>query len=58
MDYFKCEKCGKVFDEFEMNFKAAQEDKRCWCRECREKEERVTDPLGYAAKFGPGHRLD
>lgn len=36
-DYYKCEKCGKVFDEFEMNYKAACTDKHCWCRECRSK---------------------
>jgi len=36
MNYYKCEKCGKVFDEFEMNFKAAQIDKLCWCNECRQ----------------------
>lgn len=38
MDYYKCENCGKVFDEFEMNFKAAQKDKKTLCRKCREKE--------------------
>ena len=36
MDYYKCENCGKVFDEFEMNYRAAQVDKKCWCRACRE----------------------
>lgn len=35
MDYYKCENCGKVFDEFEMNYRAAQVDKKCWCRACR-----------------------
>ena len=37
MDYYKCEKCGKVFDKFEMNYIAAYIDKHCWCRDCREK---------------------
>lgn len=36
-DYYKCEKCGKVFDEFEMNFKAVQIDKKILCRNCRRK---------------------
>ncbi len=34
-DYYKCESCGIVFDEFEMNYKAAQEDKKCLCAKCR-----------------------
>lgn len=34
---YKCENCGKTFDEFEMNYRDAQIDKLCWCRECREK---------------------
>jgi len=40
-DYYKCERCGKVFDEFEMNYKAAQEDKKTLCRECRLKSQEV-----------------
>ena len=36
-DYYKCEQCGKVFDEFEMNYRDAQLDKQCLCRECRKK---------------------
>ena len=36
-DYYKCENCGKIFDEFEMNYKAAQIDKRELCRDCRNK---------------------
>lgn len=39
IDEYKCEKCGKRFDEFEMNYKAAQEDKKCLCRACREEQE-------------------
>lgn len=35
MDYYKCEECGKVFDEFEMNFKYAQIDKKQLCGSCR-----------------------
>jgi len=34
-DHYRCEKCGRLFDEFEMNFKAAQIDKKTLCRECR-----------------------
>jgi DNA-directed RNA polymerase subunit RPC12/RpoP len=36
MDYYSCERCGKQFDEFEMNFRLAQIDKKCWCKNCRE----------------------
>lgn len=36
MDTYKCEKCGERFDEFEMNYRAAQIDKKCLCRKCRE----------------------
>ncbi len=39
-DYYKCESCGIVFDEFEMNYKAAQEDKKCLCAKCRKTLER------------------
>lgn len=35
MDYYKCEKCGKVFDEFEMDFKFAQEYKKTLCENCK-----------------------
>jgi DNA-directed RNA polymerase subunit RPC12/RpoP len=39
MDYYKCENCGKIFDEFEMNFKRAQDTKETLCRKCiKEKE--------------------
>ena len=37
-DYYKCEKCSKVFDEFEMNYRASQIDKKELCRSCREKQ--------------------
>ena len=37
MDYYICENCDKAFDEFEMNYNAAQEDKKVLCQECREK---------------------
>lgn len=37
MDYYKCESCKKSFDEFEMNYKAAQEDKKILCESCRDK---------------------
>lgn len=35
MDYYKCTNCGKVFDEFEMNYQEAQIDKKFWCSKCR-----------------------
>ena len=35
MDYYKCDKCGKVFDEFEMDFKFAQEHKKTLCENCK-----------------------
>ena len=38
MDHYICDCCGKRFDELEMNFKAAQEDKRTLCQECRAKQ--------------------
>jgi len=36
MDYFKCDKCGRVFDEFEMDFKFAQDAKCTLCHKCRD----------------------
>lgn len=33
-DFYTCE-CGRVFDEFEMDYNAAQIDKRCLCNTCR-----------------------
>lgn len=38
MDYFKCEKCGEVFDEFEMDFKYASEHGECLCKNCLEEQ--------------------
>ena len=38
-DTYRCEECGKVFDEFEMNYRAVQEDKKTLCRNCRAKRE-------------------
>lgn len=35
MDYYRCEKCNKVFDEFEMNYRDAQIDKKTLCGKCR-----------------------
>ena len=40
MDYFKCEKCEKVFDEFEMNFKYASEHGECLCKTCIEEQDK------------------
>lgn len=37
MDYYKCEKCGIIFDEFELNFNFAQIEGKCFCERC-EKE--------------------
>lgn len=44
MDYYKCERCGKIFDEFAMNYKAAQTDKKCLCNECRAENEHTAQP--------------
>jgi len=33
-DYYKCEECGTVFTEWEMNFKYASENGKCLCQEC------------------------
>jgi DNA-directed RNA polymerase subunit RPC12/RpoP len=35
MDIYKCEKCEKIFDEFEMDYKQAQIDKKELCDYCR-----------------------
>ena len=35
MDRYTCEACGFVFDEFHMNYRAAQNDKRILCERCR-----------------------
>jgi len=43
MDYYKCEQCGKVFDEFEMNYKQAQIDKKCLCADCRKKIKEIQE---------------
>jgi len=37
-DIYQCEKCKKIFDEFEMNYKETQIDKKELCRECRLKQ--------------------
>lgn len=34
--HYTCEECGAEFNEFEMNFKAAQEDKKVLCQDCRQ----------------------
>ena len=44
MDYYKCEDCGKAFDEFEMDFKAAQEDKKTLCKDCRSQNYNAVTP--------------
>jgi len=36
MDCYKCDKCGSIFDEFEMDFKFAQEEGVTLCRKCKE----------------------
>ncbi len=36
MDYYKCDKCGRVFDEFEMDFRFAQEEGVTLCQKCKE----------------------
>lgn len=35
MDKYKCERCGIIFDEFEMNYAEACIDKKELCRKCR-----------------------
>jgi len=44
MDMYKCEKCGKMFDEFEMNYRNAQIDKRCLCSSCRDNQPQPDKP--------------
>ena len=34
MDYYKCDECGLVFDEFSMDFKYSSEHGKCLCNEC------------------------
>lgn len=36
MDYYKCEKCGKIFNEFDMDFRFAQEESVTLCQKCKE----------------------
>lgn len=50
MDYFTCEKCSTRFDEFEMNFKAVQEDKKILCNDCRLKE-KLFESMGVPEKY-------
>ena len=38
MDYFKCERCGEVFDEFKMDFRYASEHGECLCSKCLEEQ--------------------
>ena len=47
MDYYKCKNCGKRFDEFEMNFRLAQIDKKCWCEACREAAQQSVHPTVF-----------
>lgn len=35
MDYYTCQRCGVHFDEFEMDYAAAQTDKQVLCSVCR-----------------------
>ena len=44
-DYYKCEQCGKVFDEWEMNYKYASEHGKCLCSVCILKE--AERPIDY-----------
>lgn len=46
MDYYKCENCGNVFNEFEMNYRAAQVDKKCLCPTCRESTKEACKSCG------------
>ena len=58
MDYYKCDECGKVFDEFEMNYKEAQKDKKTLCRECREKERKEVRDGGRQRVAGETVEVD
>jgi hypothetical protein len=36
VDYYKCDKCRKVFDEFEMDFNFSQKEGITLCGECKD----------------------
>ncbi len=36
MDIYMCDKCKRIFDEFEMDFKFAQEEGVTLCPKCKE----------------------
>lgn len=41
MDYFKCENCGKTFNEFKMDFNKASKFGKTLCRKCWKKHKGV-----------------
>ena len=45
MDYYKCDKCGRIFDEVEMDFKFAQEKSITLCRKCKKEYQRKVDKV-------------
>lgn len=57
-----CEECDNMFDEFEMNFKEVQKDKRALCKNCRDKiinnrywieeYDKGESPLAYRCNVG------
>ena len=42
MDYYVCSRCGKIIDEFEMDFKSVQGNNEVFCEVCAS----VIDNLG------------
>lgn len=48
MCYFECDRCGKIYDEIEMDFKHVSEHGECLCQNCSEldKMRKVYDEFG------------
>jgi len=45
MDYYKCDKCGRIFDEFELDFNFAQEKSITLCRKCKKEYQCKVDKV-------------
>ncbi len=58
MDYYKCESCGKIFDDSEMNFAASEVDKKCLCNVCRNNLGETVDNNDYDDEFWIGGTVD
>ena len=53
IDIYKCEKCGHIITEWEMNFKYASEHGKCLCHGCILQEmEPPKEPAGREEKDG------